>query len=92
MNILFVDEKIDVFLITETWLKPRDQAVLADIKLRGYEMIGSPSAKSKKGEEEAFLCKIYYKYEQIKSFFEFVFFEILEVFLCKNIVDRFSTI
>ena len=36
LTILFVDEKIDACCITETWLKPGHQAVLADIKLRGY--------------------------------------------------------
>jgi len=68
LNILFVDEKIDVCCITETWLKPGDQSVLADIKLRGYEIISSPRAKNKKGGEGvAFLCKNYYKYKERKS-------------------------
>ena len=30
-NLLFVDEKLDDCCITETWLKPGDQAVLADL-------------------------------------------------------------
>ena len=45
LNILFVVENIDICCITETWLKPGDQAILADIKLRGYEIISSPRAK-----------------------------------------------
>ena len=49
LNIIFVDEKIDICSITETWLKPGDQAVLADIKLRGYEIISSPRANNKRG-------------------------------------------
>ena len=57
LNILFVDEKIDVCCITETCLKPGDQAVLADIKLRDYEIISSPRAKNKKGVGVAFLRK-----------------------------------
>ena len=51
LNILFVHEKIDVCCITETWLKPGDQAVLAKIKLRGYEIISSHRAKITKEEE-----------------------------------------
>ena len=35
LNNLFVDEKIDVFCITETWLKPGGQAALANTKLKG---------------------------------------------------------
>ena len=66
LNILFVDEKIDVCCITETWLKPGDQAVLADIKLRGYEIISSPRARNKKGGL-AFICKNDYKYKETKS-------------------------
>ena len=52
LNILFVDGNIAVCCITETWLKPGDQAVLADIKLRGCEIISSPRARNKKGGEE----------------------------------------
>ena len=39
-------------------VKSGDQAVLADIKLRGYEIISSPKAKNKNREEVAFLCKM----------------------------------
>ena len=38
-------------------VKTRGQAVLADIKLRGYEIISSLRARNKKGEGVAFLCK-----------------------------------
>ena len=48
LNILFVNGKIDVCCITEAWLKPGDQTVLADIKLRGYEIISSLSTRNKK--------------------------------------------
>ena len=37
LNILFVDEKLDVCCIIETWLKPRDQTVEAEFKLKGNE-------------------------------------------------------
>ena len=57
LNTLFVDEKINVCCITETWLKPGDQALLAEIKLRGYEIISSLRARNKQGEGVAFLCK-----------------------------------
>ena len=55
LNIFFVDEKINVCRITETWLKPGDQADFADIKLRGYEIISSARAKNKKCSRSSFL-------------------------------------
>ena len=57
LNILFVDGKIDVCCITHSQLKPGEQVVLADIKLRGYEIISSLRARNKKEEGVAFLCK-----------------------------------
>ena len=92
LNILFVDEKIDVCCITETWLKPGDQALLADIKLRGYEIVSSPRSGNKRGGGIAFLCKNYYKFKQIKTN-KYFLFELLEVvFSCKSTLIRFSTI
>ena len=91
-NILFIDEKIDVCCITETWLKPTDQALLADIKLRGYEIVSSPRANNKRGGGIAFLCKSLYIFNEIKTS-RYKFFELLEViFKCKNTCVRFSTI
>ena len=58
LNILFVEEKLDVCCITETWLKLGDPSVLADITLRGYEIISSPRAKFKHGGEIPLLCKM----------------------------------
>ena len=47
-----------VCCIIETLLKPGHQAVLADIKLRGYETISSPRPQNKKGGGGVvFLCK-----------------------------------
>ena len=48
-------------------MKTRVQAVLADIKLRGYEIVSSSRARNKRGRGEAFLCKNYYKFKEIKS-------------------------
>ena len=45
---LFVDENINVYCITETWFKPEGQAGLAIIKLRRYEIISSNRAKNDK--------------------------------------------
>ena len=78
INILFVDEKIDVCCVTETWLKPSDQAVIADFKLRGYEIISSPRANNKKGGGVAFICKDFYKFKEIKTV-KYISFELLEV-------------
>ena len=41
--------------------------MLADIKLRGYEIISSPRARNKKAGEVAFPCKNDYKYKELKS-------------------------
>ena len=66
LNMLFVDEKLDVCCITETWIKPGDKTVLANIKLRGFEIISSPRARNKKGGGVvAFLCKNDYIYKEI---------------------------
>ena len=92
LNILFIDEKIDLCCITETWLKPGDQAMLADIKLRGYKIVSSSRANNKRGGGIAFLCKDIYQFNQIKTL-KYSMFELLEVvFICKSNLVRFSTI
>ena len=92
VDILFVDENIDVCCITETWLKDSDEAVLADIKLRGYQIVNSPRSSNKRGGGVAFLCKDIYTHKHIKTS-KYLFFELLEVyFSCKNTGIRFSTI
>ena len=92
INILLKDEDIDVCCVTETWLKPGDQAILADINLRGYEIVSSPR-EDKRGGGIAFLCKSSCKYKEVKTH-RYIFFELLEViFNCKNNNNiRFSTI
>ena len=92
LNILFKDEDIDVCCITETWLKSTDQAVLADIKFRGYEIVNSPRPTNKRGGGIAFMCKNNYKFAEIKTT-KYVYFELQEVlFSCKTSCIRFSTI
>ena len=91
-NILLVDEKVDVCCVTETWLKPSDQVLLAEIKSRGYEIVSSPRTSKKRGGGVAFICKSLYKYTVIKTP-KYKFFELLEVVLkCKTSHIRFSTI
>ena len=91
-NILLVDEKVDVCCITETWLKPSDQVLLAEIKSRGYQIVSSPRASKKRGGGVAFICRNLYQYSVIKTP-KYKFFELLEVVLkCKTSHIRFSTI
>ena len=91
-NIILHDEQIQVCCITETWLKPSNQAILADIKLRGYNIISSPRAGTKRGGGVAFLCENKYISRAIKTV-KYTYFELLEViFECKNLIIRFSTI
>ena len=86
MNVFFVDEKILVCC-----LKPGDQAVLTDIKLRGYDIISSPRAKNKKEGGGTFLCNNHYQYKEVKA--SNFYFEILElVFFRKNLIVGLLTI
>ena len=91
INILFKEEDVDVCCITETWLRPDDQAVIADIRLRGYDIISSPR-KCRKGGGLAFLCKNLYRFKQAQTN-TYTLFELLEVaFNCKSTKVTFSTI
>ncbi len=48
-NIVLEDENIDICCITETWLKPSDQAVLSDINLRGFNIVSAPRTNKRGG-------------------------------------------
>ena len=50
LTVFLQTSKPDFLCITETWLQPADHAIIADMKLRGYQIISFPRGGNKKGE------------------------------------------
>ena len=65
INDFFDEEQIHICCVTETWLKPSDHALIAELNVRGYQILNC-FRTLKKGSSIALICPINYKCKKLK--------------------------